>query len=118
MNLKNEIKITYHVENGFNYPDLELPNKEQYPIGKYGMLHLEHLKKHRKGTYTTLLSEGVLNEYLYDIDSQARELIEIYIAKMAEKLSINEELKAKNQLEWVRQMNNINHASKEIYLRR
>jgi len=53
------------------YPELELHEQTDYEIGKYGNLHLAFLKNHRRGTYTTLLTEGRLNEYLHSIDEQA-----------------------------------------------
>ncbi len=73
-NTQNE--ITYIEKDGIFYPDLTLPKQTDYSIGKYGSLHLKYLKKHRKGTYAVLLTEGCLNEYLHDIDTQAKEEIE------------------------------------------
>ena len=57
--------LTYREENGRLYPNLELPEQTNHTIGKYGLLHLDFIKEHRKGRYTTLLSEYRLNEYLY-----------------------------------------------------
>ena len=59
---------TYREENGYLIPNLALPESNEYPIGKYGMIHLDYLKKHRRGTYTTLLTEGRLNAYFDFID--------------------------------------------------
>ena len=50
--------ITYTERNGIYYPDLELPEQTNYPLGKYANLRLDFMKKHRRGTYTTLLTEG------------------------------------------------------------
>ena len=69
--MKNEITYTEH--NGLYYPDLALPEQTNYPLGKYSNLRLDFIKKHCRGTYTTLLTEGRLNEYLHDIDIQANE---------------------------------------------
>ena len=60
--------ITYTERNGIRYPNLELPEQTIYPLGKYANLRLDFMKKHRRGTYTTLLAEGRLNEYLHAID--------------------------------------------------
>ena len=65
--MKNQITYTEH--NGLYYPDLALPEQTNYPLGKYANLRLDFMKKHRRGTYTTLLTEGRLNQYLHDIDS-------------------------------------------------
>lgn len=59
------IELTYHEENGILYPNLALPEQTDYPIGKYGNLHLAFLKEHRRGTYRHLLSTGTINEYLH-----------------------------------------------------
>ena len=48
---------TYREEDGCLIPNLSLPEREEHTIGKYGQLHLDFLKKHRRGMYTTLLTE-------------------------------------------------------------
>ena len=70
------MKITYREENGRFYPNLVLPEQSNYNIGKYGLLHLDFVKEHRKGRYTTLISECRLNEYLHKIDIEANEMLE------------------------------------------
>jgi hypothetical protein len=62
--------ITYTERNGIRYPDLTLPAQTNYPIGKYANLRLEFMEKHRRGAYTTLFTEGLLNEYLHAIDNE------------------------------------------------
>ena len=71
-----KIQITYTEHNGFYYPNLVLPEQTSYPLGKYANLRLDFMKKHRRGTYTTLLTEGRLNEHLHAIDIQAHELLD------------------------------------------
>ena len=61
INMKYE--ITYKEENGLLYPDFVLPEQTHHPIGKYGSLRLAFIKEHRKGTYTTLLTQCRLNAY-------------------------------------------------------
>ena len=75
------MEITYTERNGIFYPDLALPKQINYPIGKYGRMRLDFIQKHRRGTYTTILTEGRLNEYLHEIDEQAAELMESAINK-------------------------------------
>ncbi len=96
-------------------PLLELP--EQKEIGKYGRLHLEYLKEHRKGRYTNLLSEGALNQRLYEIDVDAKQMVESIITRLASKRGIDENLKARDMLRWVAEMNNIKANAEEILLR-
>ena len=91
---------TYREEDGFMIPNLSLPEREEHTIGKYGQLHLDFLKKHRRGTYTTLLTECRLNEYLHEIDLQATEMVEGLISHLADKQGVGEDLKARSQMEW------------------
>ena len=106
--------ITYELRGEQYYPLLEL--HEQKEVGKYGRLHLEHLKAHRKGRYTNLLSEGTLNERLYEIDIEAKQVLETIILRLAAERGIDEDLKARDMLRWVAEMNNIRASAEEIVL--
>ena len=105
---------TYREEDGCLIPNLSLPEREEHTIGKYGQLHLDFLKKHRRGMYTTLLTECRLNEYLHEIDLQATEMVEHLISELAEKQGVSEALKAQSQMQWVMAMNNIKLTAEEI----
>ncbi len=80
INMKYE--ITYKEENGLLYPDFVLPEQTHYPIGKYGSLRFASIKEHRKGTYTTLLTQCRLNAYLHDIDIISTWLLTILLVQM------------------------------------
>ena len=108
--------ITYTERNGIYYLDLELPEHTNYTLGKYANLRLEFMKKHRRGTYTTLFTEGRLNEYLHAIDIQAHELLDDIIYRLAQERGIDEVLKAHNALQWTAEMNNIKASAEEIIL--
>ena len=112
--MKNDITYTEH--NGLYYPDLALPEQTNYPIGKYGNLRLDFMKKHRRGTYIALFTEGRLNEYLHAIDIQARELLDDIIPRLAKERGVDEALKAHNPLQWTSEMNNIKTSAEEIIL--
>ena len=107
--------IIYELRGEQYYPLLELP--EQKEIGKYGRLHLEYLKEHRKGRYTNLLSEGVLNQRLCEIDLEAKQMVESIITRLAAERGIDENMKARDILRWVAEMNNIKANAEEIVLR-
>ena len=107
--------ITYELRGEQYYPLLEVP--EQKEIGRYGRLHLEYLKAHRKGCYTNLLSEGTLNQRLYEIDVEARTMVETIITRLAAERGIDEDLKARDMLRWVAEMNNIKASAEETVLR-
>ena len=112
--MKNEITYTEH--NGLYYPDLALPEQTNHIIGKYDNLRLDFMKKHRRGMYTTLLTEGRLNEYLHEIDLQAHEMLDIIIPRLAQERGIDKTLKAHNPLQWTAEMNNIKSSAEEIIL--
>lgn len=112
---KNGIK--YELRGEQYYPMLEISEQTDYEIGKYGHLYLDFIKNHRRGTYTTLLTEGRLNEHLHNIDEQAHEQIDLYIAQTAERMGVTEEFKASDLMRWVQMMNNIKASAEEIVLK-
>lgn len=81
--------------------------EEQKPIGIWGKQHHEFIRRNKRITLSSLQISGKLNDYLADIDRQAEEMFELLTNQYAELEGITEELKAKNQMEWARQMNNI-----------
>ena len=113
--IQNEIEYERRGEQ--YYPLLDLGEQTSYKIGKYGNLHLDFIKKHRRGTYTTLFTENRLNEHLHNIDLQAREQLDLLTAQMAEQMDVTEELKASDPMRWVRLMNNIKALAEEIVLK-
>ena len=108
-------------ENGIDYilvgdyyiPDLKLP-EENRPIGRYGRLHREYLKQEHPARYSSLILTGKLWTYLADLNEQAEERLDLIIEQMKAAEEVTEELKARNQLEWVGRMNNIRSQAEEI----
>ena len=109
--------IKYELRGEQYYPIFSETNSTEHHIGRYGLLHRDYIKQHRKGTYTTLLTEGKLNAHLHEIDVQANSMIEAIVANLAHEHGIDEELKASDALEWVTEMNNIKASAEEIILR-
>ncbi len=112
-----ENQITYTQINGINYPNLTVPEQTDYPIGKYGQMRLDFLKKHRRGTYTSILVTFKLNAHLAKIDREARSMFENLTAELAKQRGIDESLKATDQLRWVQEMNNCKTSAEEVVLR-
>ena len=111
-----ELGGTYREENGIFYPDLALPQQTNYPIGKYGKLRLDYLKKHRRGTYTALLTSCRLNQHLYESEQEAKRQIDFILSRLINELGITEELKAKDPLRWTREMNSAKQSAEELVL--
>ena len=107
---------TYHEENGHLIPNITLPEQTDFQIGKYGRMHLDYIKNHRRGRYTTLLTEGKLNARLHEIDLEATEMLDTIIPRLATERGIDEDLKSRNILRWVCEMNNIKASAEEIVL--
>ena len=115
--LYENLRGTYREENGHLIPDIALPEQSNYQIGKYGRMHLDYIKQHRRGRYTTLLTESKLNAQLHEIDLEANEMLETIITRLATERGIDEDLKARDMLRWVAEMNNIKASAEEIVLR-
>ena len=107
----------YREENGRLIPKMKLPEQTNYQIGKYGQFYLDYIKNHRRGRYTTLLTEGKLNARLHEIDLEANEMLETIIPCLAAERGIDEDLKSRDMLRWVSEMNNIKASAEEIVLR-
>lgn len=105
---------TYEQQGDYLIPCLTLPTEEEKSIGVWGQRHLRYLKTHRKITYTNLITSDKLNSYLADIDEQAEDMFSRLVKHMAEREGVTEKLKAENQIEWVRLMNNIRNRATEI----
>ena len=108
---------TYRAENGHLIPNITLPEQTDVQIGKYGRMYLDYIKSHRRGRYTTLLTEGKLNARLHEIDLEANEMLETIIPRLATERGIDEDLKAHDMFRWVTEMNNIKARAEEIVLR-
>ena len=86
---------------------------ENPTVGIWGQRHLCWLKQNRRVIYTNLLTTGRLYDYLQDINAQASEQLELLTLQMAKAEGVTEQLKAEDQLEWVRRMNSIRNRAKE-----
>ena len=113
--LYEQLGGTYREEKSNLVPDVELP--EQKHIGKYGRMHLDYLKKHRRGRYSALLGQGRLNAYLADVDEQANEMLTSLTVELAKTQGIDEHLKATDQMRWVQMMNNVRNSAEETIMR-
>ena len=113
----NQNGIKYELRGEQYYPMLEISEQEKHKIGKYGLLHRDYIKQHKRGTYTTLLTGGKLNAHLHEIDTRANSMVEAIVANLVRERGIDEELKAFDPLKWVAEMNSIKASAEEIILR-
>ena len=107
---------TYRQEGDYLIPNLLPPEGSDAPLGKYGRLRRTFLKEHHNGIYTAMLMDGSLWGHLHEIDQSCKERLDRIVSQMAEQENVTENLKAADQMEWVRRMNNIHNRAEEIVL--
>ena len=106
------MEITYTRQGDYLLPNLTLPEQDKRPIGLWGQQHLCYIKRSRPILYTNLLTKCKLNEYLADIDEQAQKMYDELV--QAKEEGCTEQLKATNQMLWVRKMNNATQRAREV----
>ena len=107
---------TYTQVGDYLLPDLIIDEADQQPVGKYGRMLKHYLKEHRPVLFTNLLLSGKLDQHLTEIDRACTERMELLTRQMADREAVTEALKAADQMEWVRRMNNIQNRTEEIVL--
>ena len=80
------------------------------------MMRKTFLKEHRPAMYSLYMLEDRLVEHLNLVDDEAQERMDILVCQMMEKQGITEELKARDQMAWVRAVNGIRNMAEEIVL--
>lgn len=110
----NNNGIWYELHGDYYLPCLIILEEEVHTIGIWGRKHQQYLREHRPIIYSDLILSGKLYGYLADIDTQARNKLDLLVIQLAEKEGINNQLKEQNQLAWVKAMNNIRNRAEEI----
>ena len=109
-----EIVATYLEDGGNPFPDEYFSDQKE--IGKYGLLHLDFLEKKQRGKLNGLTGRGELNAYLYEIDTQAHDMLFSLIAELSKAQGIDEHLKETDQLRWVQMMNNVRNSAEDTIM--
>lgn len=110
------MKIKYKKYGDYLLPNLALNGSKNKFIGKYGIIVLKHIKRHRKALYQNLLMNNTLNSFLYNINKILQQDINNLIQKIIENENIDEELKNKDPLKWIGLMNNIKLTAEEMVI--
>lgn len=106
--------LDYTLVNDHYRPNLTVAAPAEHPTGRWGRLHKMYLKEQHPIRYNQLLLSGELGGYLAKLDKQTEEQLALTIRQMQEAEGVTEALKAADQLEWVRRMNNIRNRAEEI----
>ena len=107
-------KITYTRQGDYNLPNLTLPKQDDRPIGIWGERRRRYLEQHHKILYYNLLTSCNLHDHLADVNEEATEMYDRLVRQLAEHEGVTEQLKAQDQMEWVRRMNSITNRANEI----
>ena len=100
---------------GIYYTNLVSTDEEPH-YGKYGIMRKTYLKEHRPAMYSLYMLEGRLTEHLNAVDDEAQERMDTLVRQMMDRQGIMEELKVRDQMEWVRAVNGIRNMAEEIVL--
>lgn len=108
------IEITYSLVGEYMIPNLVMDEQPEGSIGIWGWRRKEFLRKHKKGVYNAMLLNGTLTQHLIDTNKQALEMMETIVKQTAKVENVTEDLKRRDQMEWVRRMNNIRSRAEEF----
>jgi hypothetical protein len=103
--------LWYERDGDYYIPCQKLP---EINIGIWGERYLTYIREHKKLLHTKLMINGTLYTHLAEINQQAEDMFSELVNQMKTNEGITEQLKAQNQMEWVRRMNNIRQRANEI----
>ena len=108
------MELTYTEQNGLLIPDLVLDDQPPGPLGKFGRMRKRYLEQKHDGTFSALVLSGKLTKHLMEVDQAAQEQMEALTRQLAANQGVTEELKSRDQMEWVRRMNSIRNRVEEM----
>ena len=106
------MNITYRQNGDYLIPNIVI--RKTKPLGHYGRLRKAYLKMHRPILFNELALSDKLFEHCAEIDEAARSRMELIVPELAKQYGVTEQLKADNQMEWVRQRNACQAQAEEI----
>ena len=110
------MELTYTEQSGLLIPDMALDEQSTGSLGKYGRMRKRCLEQKHDGTFSALVLSGTLTRHLLDIDQAARDQMAALTRQLAVAEGVTEELKSRDQMEWVRRMNSIRNRAEEMVL--
>ena len=108
---------TYSLVGDFLIPNEFLEEEQQMDIGKWGRMRLEYIKSNKKALYTALFLDGDLIPKMAEFNKSCEQMQETMTSQMMEKRQITEQLKKKDQMLWVQEMNSIRDTIEEYITR-
>lgn len=108
------MNITYEKCGDYLIPNLVPDPEPEGELRKFGLMRKSYLENHRRGIYSGLLLSGELKKHLLVIQKQAEERFDLLVRQMAEREGVMEQLKAQDQMLWVKRMNSIRARAEEV----
>ena len=105
---------TYTRQGDYELPDLKVPPEKGIEIGVWGQRYRQYLKQHHRIRHYNLLTAGILNEHLAEVNQQAEWMFQLLVSTLCEQENVTEKLKANRPIEWVQKMNSIRNRAAEI----
>ena len=106
--------LTYEKCGDYLIPNLIPDPEPEGEVRKFGLMRKSYVENHRRGIYSELLLSGELKKHLLMIQEQAEERFDLLAEQMAKQEGVMEQLKAQDQMIWVRRMNCIRARAEEI----
>lgn len=108
------MNITYEKCGDYLIPNLIPDPEPEGDLMKFGLMRKFYLENYRRGIYSGLLLSGKLKKHLLMVQEQAEERFDLLVEQMAKQEGVTEQLKAQDQMLWVRRMNSIRARAEEI----
>ena len=110
-----ELGGTYKQVGDYLLPDIEVPENPE--VGFWGMQQRKYLLEHQPALYTALFLGGKLADHLREIDRSATQMYDQLLVQLKARNGVTEQLKASDQMKWVRRMNAVRHEVAEIVVK-
>ena len=107
-----ELGGTYKQAGDYLIPDIEVPENPE--VGFWGMQRRKYLLEHRPALYTALFLGCKLADHLQEIDRSATQMFDQLIDQLKTRNGVTEQLKATDQMKWVRRRSAVRHEAAEI----
>ncbi len=111
------MNLTYEKSGDYLIPNLIPDPEPEGELRKFGLMRKQYLKEYRGGIYQGMVLSGTLKEHLLSLQEQAEARFDTLVEQIAEREGVTEQLKARDQMCWIRRMNNVRSAAAEIVLK-
>ena len=105
---------TYTRQGDYELPNLKVSPENEIEIGVWGQRYRRYLKQHHRIRYYNLMTAGMLNEHLAEVDQQAERMFQSLVSALCEQENVTEKLKTDRPMEWVQKTNSIRNRAIEI----